>query len=82
MRQNVANVNPLSVEVNYSDQTVLVSCAVEHNEFTNLIRASEKLPPIRKIFPSRGFDRLNPMPQRRLRIRMLLPELLQRPPGN
>ena len=81
MRQNVTNVAPLAVVMDYNNEAVLVSGDVEHNEFSNLIRAAEQLPYIRKILPASGFHGLDPMPQARLRIRIFFPEPLQRPAG-
>ena len=77
----MANVTPLAVVMDYNDEAVLVPGDVEHNEFADPICAAEKLPHIRKILPASSFNGLDPMPQRRLRIGIFSPELLQRPAG-
>lgn len=77
----MANVTPLAVVMDYNDGAVLVPGDVEHNEFADLICAAEKLPHTRKILPASSFNGLDPMPQRRLRIGIFSPELLQRPAG-
>jgi hypothetical protein len=81
MRQDMANVGPLTVVKNDDNKAILVSGNIEHDEFANLVRASEELSHIRKILPTGILNRFDPMPQPRFCIGMFCPELLQRPTG-
>jgi len=62
MRQDMADVTPLTVVVNNNNEAVLVSGDVEHHELTNLIRTSEKLSHISKIPPAGALNGFDPMP--------------------
>ena len=62
MRQDMADVTPLTVVVNNNNEAVLVSGDVEHDELTNLICTAEDLPHIREILPAGCFNGLDPVP--------------------
>jgi len=62
MRQDIADVTPLPVKMNDNNEAVLVPGNVEHDEFTDLIRASKDLPYIREILPTSTLNRFDPMP--------------------
>ena len=62
VRQYVADIAPLAVEMDDRDQTVLIASDVEHDELADLICTAEELPDIRKILPLRTFNGLDPVP--------------------
>ena len=62
MRQNMADVAPLAVEIYHYDEAIFISSDVEHDELTNLICSAEDLPHIREILPASRFNGFDPMP--------------------
>jgi hypothetical protein len=81
VRQDVADVNPLTVVVNDDDEAIFISRDIEDNELSNLIYAAEDLPHIGEMSPTSRLNNPDPMPYPCLRVRISLPELLQWPPG-
>ena len=61
MRQNMADIAPLPVEMDDYDEAVLVASDIEHHKLANLIRTAEELSHIRDIRPARTFDGFDPV---------------------
>lgn len=82
MGQDVTNVHEPEVVPDARDQAVLVPADVEYGErFTPLacdpVRVRVRLPDVFQAVPLRSRNRLEPLPQRLLRIGVLVPELSQ-----
>jgi len=61
VRQNMADIAPLPVEMDDYDEAVLVASDIEHHELANLIRTAEELSHIREIRPACAFNGLDPV---------------------
>ena len=61
MRQNMADIAPLPVEMDDYDQAVLVASDIEHDELANLICTTKELSHIREIRPASTFNGFEPV---------------------
>jgi hypothetical protein len=74
MRQDMPNKNAFGVELNRRDQAVFITAYVEHVQIANLIDSWEVSTHLGEVPPLGVLGDIIPILQRRLRIRMLVPE--------